>query len=171
MKIRIIGSVGSGKTTLARRLSRQLDIPFYELDNVVRERHHSGDRRRTEEEMVKCLNDILGQNSWIIEGVHNENWTVETFKQADVQVYLDPPYSTKTLRITRRFILQKLGLEKANYQVTNDMLFKMFKWNRHFEQVGKPNFFNTYADEAKLTVIRNKKDLTDLCKIIGIEIY
>jgi shikimate kinase len=33
-KIHIIGSVGSGKTTLARTLSSHLNIPFYELDNV-----------------------------------------------------------------------------------------------------------------------------------------
>ncbi|CEG26171.1 AAA family ATPase [Bacillus sp. B-jedd] len=164
MKIRIIGSVGSGKTTLARLLSRQLDIPFYELDNVVRERLPSGDRRRTEEEMGECLDEILHMDSWIIEGVHNENWTYETFRQADVQVYLDPPYSTRIYRITSRFILQKLGLEKANYKVTNDMLFKMFKWNRHFEQVGRPNFFNTYADERKLKVIRNKRELAGFLK-------
>jgi adenylate kinase family enzyme len=30
--IRIIGSVGSGKTTLARRISRELNVPYYELD-------------------------------------------------------------------------------------------------------------------------------------------
>jgi adenylate kinase family enzyme len=34
-RIHIIGSVGSGKTTLARTLSSRLNIPFYELDNVV----------------------------------------------------------------------------------------------------------------------------------------
>lgn len=37
-KIHIIGSVGSGKTTLARKLSSQLGIPYYELDNVVRKK-------------------------------------------------------------------------------------------------------------------------------------
>ena len=34
-KIHIIGSVASGKTTLAKELSRKLAIPYYELDNVV----------------------------------------------------------------------------------------------------------------------------------------
>lgn len=34
-KIHIIGSVGSGKTTLARNLSTTINVPFYELDNVV----------------------------------------------------------------------------------------------------------------------------------------
>lgn len=51
-KIHIIGSVGSGKTTLARELSSKLNIPFYELDNVMWKRYESGDIRRTEEGRV-----------------------------------------------------------------------------------------------------------------------
>lgn len=34
-RIYIIGSVASGKTTLARTLSKKLNIKAYELDNVV----------------------------------------------------------------------------------------------------------------------------------------
>jgi len=34
-KVYIIGSVASGKTTMARRMSKNLNIPWYELDNVV----------------------------------------------------------------------------------------------------------------------------------------
>ncbi|WP_371811566.1 AAA family ATPase [Sporosarcina sp. Te-1] len=34
-RIHIIGSIGSGKTTLAKQLSKQLTIPCFELDNVV----------------------------------------------------------------------------------------------------------------------------------------
>ena len=35
MKIDIIGSVASGKTTLAKRISKQYNIPYYEKDNIV----------------------------------------------------------------------------------------------------------------------------------------
>ena len=35
MKIDIIGSVASGKTTLAKRISRKYGIPYYEKDNIV----------------------------------------------------------------------------------------------------------------------------------------
>ncbi|WP_051530021.1 shikimate kinase [Anoxybacteroides tepidamans] len=47
-KIHIIGSVGSGKTTLARTLSARLHIPFYELDTIVWKRSNSGDIRKSE---------------------------------------------------------------------------------------------------------------------------
>ena len=50
MKLDIIGSVASGKTTLARKLSAQYQIPFYEKDNIVWERTPHGDKRRNPEE-------------------------------------------------------------------------------------------------------------------------
>lgn len=52
-KIHIIGSVASGKTTLAKDLSMKLQIPYYELDNVVWKRSDRGDVRRSEEEKSK----------------------------------------------------------------------------------------------------------------------
>ncbi|ANU10991.1 hypothetical protein A1A1_07924 [Planococcus antarcticus DSM 14505] len=48
MKIYIIGSVGSGKTTLARKLSALLEIPHFETDNFVWQRQGGADVRRVE---------------------------------------------------------------------------------------------------------------------------
>ncbi|AJD89573.1 hypothetical protein JMA_02560 [Jeotgalibacillus malaysiensis] len=97
MKIRIVGSVGSGKTTLARRLSDEYGTPFTELDQVVLERNKEGleERRRTEAERELVLHDILGRSSWIIEGVHSEEWTHSTFEKADAVVFLDPPRNVR----------------------------------------------------------------------------
>ncbi|MNR10461.1 topology modulation protein [compost metagenome] len=67
-KIHIIGSVGSGKTTFARNLSHKLNIPHYELDNVVWKRAYPRDIKRTEEERDGLLRTIINSSSWIIEG-------------------------------------------------------------------------------------------------------
>jgi adenylate kinase family enzyme len=159
-KIHIIGSVGSGKTTLAKNLSTKLNIPFYELDNVVWKRNKSGDIRRTEEEREKYLHSITHSETWIIEGVHNEDWVDSSFQNAELIIYLDTKYSIRTYRIIKRFVLQKLGLEKSNYNPTINIFFKMFKWNRHFEEVGKPNFFNKFGIYSeKLLVVTNKKSI------------
>lgn len=157
-KIHIIGSVGSGKTTLARKLSKKLNIPFYELDNVVWKRENSGDIRRTDEERAEYLNSIIHSETWIIEGVHNEEWVANSFHQADLIIYLDTKYSIRTYRIIKRFVLQKLGLEPSNYKPTITIFFKMFKWNRHFEEVGKPRFFNRFGIcRDKILVVTNNR--------------
>ena len=57
MKLDIIGSVASGKTTFAREISIKYQIPFYEKDNIVWERTLNGDKKRL---LNCCLN--MGQN-------------------------------------------------------------------------------------------------------------
>lgn len=159
-KIHIIGSVGSGKTTLARDLSTKLNIPFYELDNVVWVRQKNGDVRRSEEERDRYLNTILNTETWIIEGVHNDAWVSNSIENAELIIFLDIDYSMRTYRIVKRFFLQKLGLEKSNYKPTFKIFLKMFKWNRHFEQVGKPNFHNKFGIYSnKILVINNKSEV------------
>ncbi|WP_214484891.1 EutP/PduV family microcompartment system protein [Bacillus sp. SM2101] len=155
-KIHIIGSVGSGKTTLAKELSSKLEIPYYELDNVVWIRNKSGDIRRTEQEREEYLNSIIQSESWIIEGVHNEDWVSNCFHSADLIIFLDTKYSIRTYRIIKRFIKQRLRLEKSDYKPTLEIFFKMFKWNRYFEEIGKVNFFNKCAiHKDKIEIFTN----------------
>ncbi|WP_285767389.1 AAA family ATPase [Peribacillus sp. SI8-4] len=159
-KIHIIGSVGSGKTTLARELSSKLNIPLYELDNVIWKRCESGDIRRTEEEREEYFKTLIRSETWIIEGVHNEKWVSDGFRNAELIIFLDTDYSVRTYRIIKRFILQKLGLERSNYTPTLKIFFKMFKWNRYFEEVGKPNFYNQFGMyDDKILVVTNKDEI------------
>ncbi|WP_246247486.1 DNA topology modulation protein FlaR [Piscibacillus halophilus] len=160
-KIHIIGSVGSGKTTLAKYLSERYNIPYYELDNVVWERHPSGDIRRDEKSRQNYINSIVNSKHWIIEGAYTEKWVSNSFEQADIIIFLNPKYSVRVYRIIQRFIKQKLRLEKSNYQPTFRIFIKMFKWNRYFDQVGKPDFFKKYnyvQNKNKVVVINNSKE-------------
>ncbi|KOS64678.1 AAA family ATPase [Lysinibacillus agricola] len=159
-KIHIIGSVGSGKTTLAKELSAQLNIPYYELDNVVWVRQNSSDIRRTDPQKVDYLHNIVLTKAWIIEGVHNEDWVAESFSNADLIIFLDTNYFIRIYRIIKRFTLQKIGLEKSNYKPTFSIFIKMFKWNRYFEEIGKPNFYQKYGMyRGKLMVVTSKREI------------
>ena len=62
MKLDIIGSVASGKTTLARKLSAQYRVPFYEKDNIVWERTPDGDKRRNPEDRDQMFRQILARS-------------------------------------------------------------------------------------------------------------
>ncbi|WP_066070492.1 AAA family ATPase [Neobacillus soli] len=160
-KIHIIGSVGSGKTTLARTLSTKLQIPFYELDNVVWKRFKTGDVRRTVDERDDYLNSIIQTEAWILEGVHYE-WVSPSFQSADWIIFLDTNFSKRKYRITKRFILQKIGLEKANYQPTFKMFRKMFQWNTHFEHKSKPEIMkllNQFHD--KVIILKDNSEIGD----------
>lgn len=49
-KIYILRSVASGKTTLAKKLSKKLGIPYYELDSIILDDTKIIDKCRSAEE-------------------------------------------------------------------------------------------------------------------------
>jgi adenylate kinase family enzyme len=155
-RIHIIGSVASGKSTLARNLSKDMDITHYELDNIMWERMEKGDRRRSEEERVAILDSIVRRESWIVEGVHHQEWMRESLEQSNLIIFLDTTKKIRTFRIIKRFIEEKAGLKQGNYKQTFHMLMKMFKWSRRFE------------NEEKETILRLLKPYRCKVKIMKI---
>ncbi len=149
MKILIIGSVGSGKSTYARKLSNELNIESYEIDSIV----HNDERniKRTIQEQNLIINDINKNNSWIIEGTLRKN-LYYLLDKADKILFLDIPYNIRKRRILMRFIKQKIKLEKCNYKPTLQMLKMMFKWNKNFEEDKKKfiELLNKYEEKMKM---------------------
>ena len=55
MKLDIIGSVASGKTTLAKRVAVKFSVPHYEKDNIVWERTPEGDKKGHPKKEINIL--------------------------------------------------------------------------------------------------------------------
>lgn len=158
-KVRIVGPVGSGKTTLAKKLAKVKGIPMYSLDEVVWSRSSGVDIRNPEEVRDAKLDSILGQSTWIIEGAHL-GWSMKTFDEADQILFLNPKLSVRIYRITRRFILQKRGIEQSSYTPTWRMYSRMFKWTYQYEAIYKKQIrmiMKTSKIEAK--EIRNGSEV------------
>lgn len=135
-KIRIVGSVGSGKTTLARKLALQKGIDMYSLDDVVWSRSSEGDSRNSDEQRDEILGHILLKPSWIIEGSHL-GWSMKTFEEADQIIFLHPSLPIRIYRISSRFFKQKRGIEVSSYTPTWRMFGQMFKWTYQYETIYK----------------------------------
>ncbi|EAE9669652.1 DNA topology modulation protein [Listeria monocytogenes] len=164
MKIRIIGSVGSGKTTLAKKLSEWQQIDYFETDRIVWKREET-EVRRTDNEKIAVLNKILQQENWIIEGVHLEAWVDESFDQADVIIFLNLPKKQIHSQLIKRQIKQLLRLEAAHYQVKLNMLNKMFYWDDLFDQRTKPLIAEKMAQTpTKWLVVTEKTALQEIQK-------
>ncbi|MFJ8260378.1 DNA topology modulation protein FlaR [Rummeliibacillus sp. NPDC094406] len=162
-KIHIIGPVGSGKTTIAKKIALINQCNHFELDNIVWIRSENGDIRRSENERDSILQQIIENQKWVIEGAHYQMWTSPSLKSADSIIYLEPSYFTRMYRINKRFIKQLLKIEQANYNPTFKMLRKMFEWSKFHEKKGKhliQETLNQYQD--KVILIKSKKDLNRL---------
>ena len=131
-KIYIIGCVGSGKSTFAKRLSRQLDIPYYELDEIAYRRTNGKREKVTVQEQESILADIDNAGAWILEGVYRKSYH-SILDKCDTIIFLDPPLGERRINIIKRFIKQQIGIATCNYKSDLKMLSLMLKWNKDFE--------------------------------------
>lgn len=152
-KIYILGSVGSGKTTLAKKLSKDLDVNHYELDNVVWKYNPNGDIRRTEEEIKEIFSEILEQDNWIIENV-GRNYFDKGYDLADTIIYLKLSRLTLYKRVILRWIKQNLKIEKTTYKTDFQMLKQMLMWVDKEINDSKLNKLEPYMD--KVTILNEK---------------
>ena len=155
-KIYIIGPVGAGKTTLAKRMSARYEIPMYQLDKVVWD-DDQGNIKRSNEEIQKLFNEILNNDSWIIEDVGRKSFA-EGVKQADIVYYIDLPSKVIYKRCIFRWIKQKLGKEEYNYKPTLKGLRQMLTWARQ-DMKNKEEKLKSIKSNAKKYEILKSNDI------------
>ncbi len=157
-RIYIVGNVGSGKTTLSKKLSKKFGLRHFEVDNIAHKNTEMGRIRQSEEEQIKEFKRINEEKSWIIEGTYRASCKY-LLEVADLIIFLDPPVSVRKYRIVKRFIKQQIGLEKSNYKSDLSMSKAMFKWTTDFEKT-RTDFEKMISNyESKLKVLRTKKEI------------
>ena len=119
-RIYIIGSGGSGKTTLARRLSSRLGAPCFELDAVGYE-NGSGAKRPLGLRQ-QDLRRIVAQPAWVSEGGYVW-WVDELLREADAIVWLDLHWALCYWRIVLRHVRADLARNNPHPGFLNMLRF------------------------------------------------
>ena len=158
MKVLIIGSVASGKSTLARKLSNKSNIKSYEIDSIVHD--DVNNIKRKNEEQQKIIKKIDNQNEWIIEGTLRRN-LYNILEMADNIIYVDTPLIIRKKRILTRYIKQKLGIEKCGYKPSYKMLKNMYTWTKEFESKRKDFEDILKKYQEKVIVVKNSNDINE----------
>ena len=160
VKLYIVGSVASGKSTLAEQLSGKTGVPCYHLDEFVHKKDpvgEFGNVRRAPEEREALFQAALAGDC-ILEDTGREIF-LEGMRQADRILVLDLPYRVRAYRILKRHIRQVLGVERANYKPSLEMVRLMFKWARNFD-TGADGVKERIAPFADKTVtLRSKMEI------------
>lgn len=147
-KIFIVGIVASGKTTLAKKISKHIEVPWYELDGIVHYQTHEGRVKRNPQEQMEVIKEIDRHGQWIFEGTDRESYQY-LYEMADTIIFLDTPLWKRRFRIVTRYVKQQVGMEKAHYKSDLKMLKMMFTWTNEFER-------NRAVFENKMCLYRDK---------------
>ena len=84
-RISVIGTTGTGKTTLAKKLSKCLDIPHVELDAIHwRENWEPLTKKEFQAQVIKALD----REAWVIDGNYSKVRGI-IWEKAEMVVWLD----------------------------------------------------------------------------------
>ena len=158
-RIYIIGNSASGKTSLAKQLSRILRIKSYDLDDFYYERKFS--KKRDAKTVEKLVKKVTRTKKWIIEGVYSSCVTCSLDK-ADLIIWLDYPFHVIASRLIKRQI-------KMREKLPDLLDFLHYIWDyyqkpnhKHYER-NESNYYKhkkiieTY--HAEIVHITSKKEL------------
>ena len=97
-RIHVVGTTGSGKTTLARRISRCLGIPHVELDAL----YWGPDWTPVPTELFRERTaQALSGEAWVVDGNYSKVRDI-VWSRADTIVWLDYPLPVIMWRLVRR---------------------------------------------------------------------
>ena len=98
-KIAVVGTTGSGKTTVARRLAEHLAVPHVELDAL----HWGPGWTEPDAEAFRArVQEQLTSSGWVVDGGYHGKLGDIVLEQADLVVWLDPPLRTILRRLWTR---------------------------------------------------------------------
>lgn len=110
LRISVVGSSGSGKTTTARAVADKLGYPHLELDSVY---HLENWTPLPADDFRASAEEFASQERWVIDGNYNSQGVLDiVWGRSDTVVWLDPPKRVVMSRVTRRTIRRAVKREE-----------------------------------------------------------
>lgn len=109
-RVVVVGSSGSGKTTVSRALADALDLPHLELDSVF---HRGGWSSTPDDEFRARAAEFTARPGWVVDGNYTSHGMRETvWPHADTFVWLDLPKRTIMRRVVSRTLRRVITREE-----------------------------------------------------------
>jgi adenylate kinase family enzyme len=106
-RVAVVGSVGCGKSTLARELARRAKLPYVELDAL---RYQANWTKTAERAYYDDVVRVAGTGEWLIDGNYEITRDI-VWVRAQLLVWLDYPLRLVLWRLLRRTVKRLLTRE------------------------------------------------------------
>lgn len=156
-RICIIGGCGTGKTTLANNLGRELKLPVYHIDGI----HYLENwQERNKNERDKIILEKTMKAKWIIDGTY-QSTLQQRLEKSDYVIYLDYSSLAQIKGVLKRFIKNR-GKEKEEIPGCREQMnWKFFlivlKWRRNKRKKVLEEIKN--IDSKKIHIFYNRRQL------------
>lgn len=156
-KISIIGGSGTGKTTLANNLGKELNLPVYHIDGI---NYFANWEQRDVNERDKIILDKVNEEKWIIDGTYHSTLE-QRLNAADLVIYLD--YSTiSQLRGALGRYFKNKGKEKEEIPGCEEQMNKkFFLWVLFWRKNKREDVVQKIKkiDSKKVLIFKNRRQL------------
>lgn len=98
-KVAVFGKPGSGKSTLSKTLAAATGIELHQLDSI---QYQANGEQTPRNIFDRAHQDILGSDSWIIDGFGPLSAFNQRLEAADTLIYIDLPYLSSYWFVTKR---------------------------------------------------------------------
>ena len=107
MRIVVVGTSGAGKTTLARRIADELQLPHIELDAINWQSGWRDLTRHDPEEFVRRVTEAIQGEAWVVDGNYG-SVRERVWRRATHLVWLDYGRAVIMARVISRSLLRAL---------------------------------------------------------------
>ena len=145
-RVLVIGSGGAGKSTVAKRLGKLLDIEVKHLDKSY---WQPGWTEPSKEDWLQKVTELTSGDSWIIDG--NYGGTLEfRIQRCDTIIFLDMPRLLCLWRVTKRRLLYRKRSRPDMAEGCHEQLNPEFmKWIWNYSNTTRPNVIKLLEEHAQ----------------------
>jgi len=133
MKIFLFGPSGAGKTTIGKKLSKQFNIPFFELDKIFWNFQNNKSITNIQQRTTLIKELLQNNQNRIIEWLYRQNRLDSIIKKADQIYIIQPNRLLIDIRIIYRTIKRMIWIEKSERKSSRALLFNFIKNNHNWQ--------------------------------------
>ena len=122
MKINVVGTTASGKSTFGRKLAKTINAPFVEMDTIF---WGPNWREPSDTEFFKDLEEALSSSTWVLDGNYTRTTHIK-WREIDTVIWLDYKFPRTICQslfraIKRAYSKTELWPNTGNYETFGKM--------------------------------------------------